>query len=155
MRRHALAALCLFAAALPSRTLAATCSVSATGTAFGSYDTLSLLDSDSTGTITVSCTTGIALLFGYDIKLSAGSAGSYSPRKLASGGNTLNYNLYTSVLRTTIWGDGTGGSSIVSDSFLLSIGTTNKNYTVYGRIPARQNAASGGYADTITVSVIY
>ena len=58
-------------------------------------------------------------------------------------------------LNTTVWGDGTGGSSKLTDGYLLGLITVIKTYTVYGRIPARQNIPAGAYADTITVTVNY
>src|SRR5688572_25492513 len=140
----------------PGTASAITCSVSATALGFGSYNTLSPLNTDATGTVSVTCSNLLSLLVSYDVLLSKGGAGSYSPRRLASGGNTLNYNLYTSILRTTIWGDGTGGSSKVTDGYLLgAIVPVTRNLTVYGRIPAQQNVASGTYTDSITVTVNY
>lgn len=141
---------------LPISGHAVNCSVSATAVGFGSYDTLSPLNNDATGTITVTCSNTLSLLVSYDILLSRGNAASYSPRHLSSGGNTLNYNLFTNITRTTIWGDGTGGSSKLSDGYLLGVLVpTVRNYTIYGRIPARQNVTSGSYADSITVTVNY
>lgn len=135
----------------------ANCSVSVTTVAFGSYNPFSGSVSDSTSTIQVSCSLGglISLGVSYEIKLSAGGAGSYAPRRMSSGANTLNYNLYTSNARTTVWGNGTGSTGTISDGYLLGLFTVNRNYTVYGRVPALQNARGGAYADTITVTVNY
>lgn len=134
----------------------AACSTSATLLAFGSYNPFAFGSSDSTGTITVSCTGGlISLLLSYDIKLSPGLYGSYATRKMGAGSNRLDYNLYTTVLRTTIWGDGSGGTGFVSDGYLLGVLTVNRNYSVYGRLPAAQNVAPASYSDTITVTVDY
>lgn len=91
----------------------------------------------------------------WDILLSTGSSGSFSPRRLFSGGNSLLYNLYTSAGRTQVWGDGTAGTAKVSDSQLLLVGTNQYSYTTYGRIPALQDRAPGAYMDTITVTVNY
>jgi spore coat protein U-like protein len=32
---------------------------------------------------------------------------------------------------------------------------TSSDFTVYGRIPARQNASVGSYSDTITVTITF
>lgn len=138
----------------PAQALLATCTVSATTVAFGSYNPFNASNTDSTGTISVACS-GLGVLVNYTIKLSTGGSGSYSPRRMSSGGNTLNYNLYTTSGRTTTWGDGTGGTGTISDGYTLSIGTTTRPYTVYGRVPALQNVRSGAYTDTITVTVDY
>jgi spore coat protein U-like protein len=135
-----------------------TCSVSATPVGFGVYDPFGSSPSDSSGTITVSCT-GLVLsvAVSYDILLNKGLyASSFLPRQMASGANRLNYNLYTDSARTIVWGDGTGGTSFVSDGYLLGLFTVNRDYTVYGRIPASQTGVhTGDYSDTITVTVNY
>jgi spore coat protein U-like protein len=124
--------------------------------AFGNYDPSSASPNDSSGNVQVTCTAvTLGLTVSYVIKLSAGNGASFSPRKMASGGNNLNYNIYTDAGHSSIWGDGTGGTSTVSDSYSGSILTRTLNYTVYGRIPASQNAAVGVYGDSITVTVEY
>lgn len=139
-----------------SSTANAVCSTSATAVGFGGYNTLSPINTDATGTVTVTCSGLLSLLVGYEILLSKGGAGTYTPRRLASGGNTLNYNIYTSITRTTIWGDNTGGSGRVTGSMLVQLLVpTSNNHTMYGRIPAQQNAVPGAYTDTITVTVNY
>lgn len=120
------------------------CDPSAQGVSFGSYDTFSNQPLDSTGNIGVSCDVSAS----YSIALSPGG-GSYASRAMASGAYTLKYNLYTDATRTTVWGDGTGGTATVNGS-----GTT-ADYTVYGRVPAGQNAYVGSYTDTITVTVTF
>lgn len=126
----------------------ALCNVSATGVAFGGYDPFSGSPTDAAGTITVGCLP----LEAYSLSLSAGS-GSFATRTLLDGANTLNYNLYTDASRSTVWGDGSGGTATVDDSIDL-LGLSN-DHTVYGRIPAGQNPYVGSYADTITVTVTF
>jgi spore coat protein U-like protein len=74
---------------------------------------------------------------------------------MSMGSHQLNYNLYTNSARTSIWGDGSSGTNTVGDSYTLGIGTTVNDYTVYGRIPALQNAYSGFYSDSVIVTVEY
>lgn len=127
------------------------CSVSASSmVAFGSFSPLTGSTVDSTGTINVTCDA----LSSYTISLSHGGSGTYSPRRMASGGNTLDYNLYRDAGRTQIWGDGTGGSSMVAGSFPLG---GSRDHTVYGRIPlsTQRDASVGSYSDSITVTVTY
>lgn len=131
------------------------CSVSATGVAFGNYNQLDASPADAAGNVQVSCGPLLGVTVSYDITLSTGGSASYTPREMASGANQLQYNLYTTSGRSIVWGDGTAGTSVVSDSYLLGLLTTTRNYPVYGRIPAGQNSAAGAYADSITVTVIY
>ena len=142
----ALLAALLVSIALPARA-AVNCTVTSSGVVFGSYDTFSSTPLDGTGPIQIVCNGNPS----FSISLSTGGSGSYAPRAMASGSYRLNYNLYTDAARTTIWGNGTGGTQTVS-------GTSPKpviDATVYGRIPARQNAAMGNYSDTVTVTVTF
>lgn len=144
--RHSLLALSLY---LPLLAYAA-CNVSATNVAFGTYNPFSGTALDSTGTVTVDC--DLLTLTPYTVSLSTGGSGTYTPRTMDSGGNKLQYNLYTDLTRTTIWGNGSGGTGTVSGSALLG---TPQNHTVYGRIPASQNPVVGSYTDAITVTVTF
>ena len=146
MRRAAgLAALMLIA---PTAAGAAVCGVSATPVAFGTYPPFSGTPTDSTGTVTVTCL-GSATI---SIALSTGGSGSYATRYMNNGAVHLLYQLYSNAGRTTVWGNGTGGTVTVSDTLT---GFASRNYTVYGRIPALQGVNPGAYADTITVTVSY
>jgi spore coat protein U-like protein len=130
------------------------CTVSASGVGFGAYNPFSGSNLDSTGTVTVSC---LGVLGGvFQVALSTGGSGTFSPRRMVSGANTLSYNLYVDSSRTQIWGDGSGGTSIRSlNCSLLCLGIP-QNFTVYGRIPASQTGThSGTYGDTITVTVTF
>jgi spore coat protein U-like protein len=131
------------------------CTVSATNLSFGQYVTSSGSAADTTGNIAVTCSGLANLLVGYTIALSTGASGSYAPRTLTSGANTLNYNLYTDLLRTTVWGNGSGSSTVSGSILVQLLFPTTNNHTVYGRIPASQNVAPGNYSDTITVTVNY
>lgn len=135
----------------------ASCIVSSSGVALGSYTFNQVGPTDATGNINVSCTLiGIVSLFvNYEIRLSAGISGSYAQRQLDSGANRLNYNLYSNPARSAIWGDGTAGTATVSDGYLLGLLSTVRDYPVYGRAPAGQNIAAGVYTDTITVTLLY
>jgi spore coat protein U-like protein len=133
-----------------------TCSVSANAVSFGVYDPFGVTALDSTGNVQVACNLAgvVAVLVNYTIQLNGGGSG-FSPRKMKSGTNALNYNLYTDGARTIIWGDGTAGTATVADSYMLSPTPVARNYPVYGRTVASQNAPPGAYADTITVTVNY
>ena len=140
---------------LQAMALLESCTVAAVPVAFGSYNPLSASPLSSTGTVTVTCTAIISLAVSYTIKLSQGGAGSYAPRKMAFSSNNLNYNLYTSNSYGVVWGDGTGGTSFVSDSYALALLINVVNYSVYGSVPALQNIPAGAYSDLITVTVNY
>jgi spore coat protein U-like protein len=70
---------------------------------------------------------------------------------MTSGSDTLSYSLYQDAGRTTLWGDGSAGTSARS-----STGTgTAQTFTVYGRVPSNATAPVGSYTDTITVTATY
>jgi spore coat protein U-like protein len=131
-------------------TVLSVCSVTATDLAFGNYDASSGTPNDATSTVTALCTPSET----YDIAIDAGSGAgaTVTNRLMTSGGSTLGYGLYTNAGRTTIWGDGTGGT-------LTQAGTgngANQNYTVFGRVPVGQYVAAGAYVDaTVTVTLTY
>lgn len=123
---------------------AATCTLSTGGIAFGGYDPFVAQDVDSVANISVTCDQPTA----YSIALSTGG-GTYEQRVMTSGLHQLLYNLYTDATLSTVWGDGSGHSATVGDTQLLA------TYTVYGRIPARQNAHVGVYNDTIVITLTF
>lgn len=144
-------ALCL---ACCSTVCSAACTVTATSHAFPDYAPLSGSAADTSSSITVECTGLLDLAV--EVRLSTGSSGSYAPRKMYKGTDMLNYNLYVDSGRTTtIWGDGSSGTSTVS-YVLVPLILDRRTDTVYGRVPASQTTAVPGYySDTITVTVEY
>jgi spore coat protein U-like protein len=127
---------------------APTCSASSTGLAFGAWSPAA---PPATGTIVITCRGGITIP--YSIALSSGS-GTFAQRRMTSGTSSLNYNLYTNVAHTIIWGDGSAGSSVVSGS-LSAPGTATTTTTVYGRYAPTPTPAPGAYGDTIIVTLTY
>jgi spore coat protein U-like protein len=135
------------------------CTASAGGIAFGIYNPLNNLANASTGTLRVTCNgrgTGSANVT-VSVSLSAGLSGSYATRKMFSGVNALNYNIYWSTAYNQIVGDGSGGSFAGSAGpFVVPAGGTNfATGTLYGLIPALQDVAPGSYNDVVTVTVTY
>jgi spore coat protein U-like protein len=131
------------------------CLVSSADLPFGSYtpNTGALTGNSA---ITVRCTKTTP----YTVALNAGSTagGSLAQRLMGSGANTLQYNLYTSAALTTVFGDGTGGTSMVPGTGNGMAVASAQTVTVYGSLldsAFNQNAAPGAYTDQITVTVTY
>jgi spore coat protein U-like protein len=126
----------------------AACTVSTTGVNFGAYSVFDPSPSDTTGTLTVRCT-GLNLVV--TATLSTGSSGSYATRTLRRGTEVLNYNLFADATRTSVLGDGNGGTT--DFSWFLLVGNQTRTQTIYGRIFAAQDVAVGNYSDTVIVTV--
>jgi spore coat protein U-like protein len=137
------------------------CTVAATGVAFGVYDPLLATADDSTGTLTVTCTYASPgpRDANYTVTLSPGSGGLYSQRQMAAGASSLGYNLFRDAARTQVWGNGTGGTTIISGTISLGPGVGNSTksqaHTLYGRAPAQQDVAPGTYNDSILVTLTF
>jgi spore coat protein U-like protein len=129
-----------------------TCSVTTTPVIFTNYDVFSTSPLNSTGTINVSCNNPEKKPIPVTIAISSGGSGKFNPRQMraATGTDRLNYYLFTDPSRTTIWGDGTSGTSIVSN-----VVTKQSSFitTIYGMIPPRQNLSAGSFADSLVVTV--
>jgi spore coat protein U-like protein len=130
----------------------ANCEVAATDLLFGAFD--GAIDINSTSTVGVRCTAGSP----YTVALNIGTGGgSFAARTLASGGDTLIYNLYRNAARTEIWGDGTASTFTVAGTGLGMTVPNTVNHTVFGALPAagNENAPIASYASTIQVTVTY
>jgi spore coat protein U-like protein len=139
---------------VPGSAYGVSCSVSTSGVNFGNYDVFSPAANDAAGNIRVSCSDLLIIGVSYEILISTGN-GSYLSRSMTSGSHTLTYNLYTASNYASIWGDGSAGTGKISAGFPLGILNQQRDHTVYGRIPAGQNAHVGSYSDTLTVTVTY
>jgi spore coat protein U-like protein len=129
------------------------CSAAATNMGFGTYDPLSGTPLDSTSTVSVTCTKATP----FTVALSAGATtgATLAQRRMTNGTDFMQYNLYTTTARTTIWGDGTGSTATVGGTGVNL--ATPVALTVYGRIPTAQTGLSTGtYTETtITATITY
>jgi spore coat protein U-like protein len=116
---------------------------------FGAYDIFARQpNNNGVGSLTIDCKGSGNDNF--EVTLSTGQSHSYTTRTMRSGGNHLDYNLYTSADRSAVWGDGHGGSQLM---------TVRKNKAttlhVFGQIPAGQDVAVGTYTDPIVATVTF
>jgi len=134
-------------------TVQKTCAVSANPLAFGTYTPGGGALTANT-TLSVRCTKTTP----YTVSLNAGTTtgGTLAQRLMAGGGDTLQYNLYTTAALATVFGDGTGSSATLGGTG-SGVNTAN-TVTVYGQLPdsaANQAVTPTNYGDTITVTVAY
>jgi spore coat protein U-like protein len=127
-------------------TVQATCLVSATPLAFGTYTGAV---ATSTSAVSVTCTNTTS----YNVGLSAGLAtgASVTTRQMTGPASALlGYALFSDPARTVNWGNTIGTDTVT--------GTGNgvaQAITVYGQATAGQFVAPGAYTDTITATVTY
>ena len=135
---------------LPQPALAAKCSFqSVAGVNFGAYDVFSPNpNNNGVGSLIIACNGGGSNRF--NVALNAGQSHSHVSRVMRSGANTLIYDLFTDSACTVIWGDGTGGSSMMT----VTRNSTTTLY-IYGEIPAGQDVAAGIYTDNIIATVTF
>jgi spore coat protein U-like protein len=131
---------------------AQSCTVVAPSLAFGAYNPMATSPTNSTSSLTVRCQSNADASISYQMLLETGGSGTFSPRKMSN----LAYQLYSNASRTIIWGDGTAGTSAVSDSYHLEANApVTRTYTIYGQIPALQRVSPNSYSDTVTIIVMY
>ena len=129
---------------------APSCTISTTAVSFGNYNVFSATPTDSTGSVIFNCN---AQATSIRVTLSSGVSASFSPRTLRKGSESLAYNLYLDAARTSIWGDGGGGTA----QYGPTNPANNQNVTVvvYGRIPAGQDVTAGAYSDTVVATIVF
>lgn len=134
------------------------CGVSTSNLLFGNINPLQSSNTDTAGSVTVTCGGVAGLLIPVTVDLSKGSGTSFANRSMGSGANRLRYNVYADSARTQVFGDTTsstidGGGAILLNA--LGIGPT-LTINLYGRVPGSQTTVVPGvYADSLTVTLTY
>lgn len=129
-----------------SATLQATCVISVSPLAFGTYTGVV---SNATATITITCTKSTA----YNVGLDVGQGGNAtSAQRILTGpsGTAVGYTMSQNAAHTINWGPTVGSDTVAG------VGTgAAQTLTVYGQIFAGQYAVPGAYSDVITAAVTY
>jgi spore coat protein U-like protein len=130
-----------------SATVSTVCALSTTPLGFGEVSLTGV--TNGSASVTATCTDGGA----YDIGIDDGLHADAGQRKLVSGDNSLNYDLYSDASYGTRWGN------IVGTSAVSGTGDgTPQELQIYGQIAASQAIVSGNgieYADTVAVTITY
>ncbi|WBY03764.1 spore coat U domain-containing protein [Ramlibacter tataouinensis] len=124
---------------------------------FGVYDVLATTPRDSQTDIHVTCNrdsgpANISLTIGLGPGTNSTST---SSRKLvsATGTTPLSYELFQDNARTIHWGNSAAIDAATRTQFIPNKTPTAVLFTVYGRIPPRQDAVAGTYADSVQVNL--
>jgi spore coat protein U-like protein len=130
------------------------CNIRVTPMSFGNYDVFSSIPLDSSASITLDCSKDVTKA---DVTISESSiSGTFNPRRMrkSGGSDLLDYNVFTDVTRTSILGNGTGGTTVVKLKRPTSKPEPwSQSIDVYGRIPPGQDVSAGNYSDSLTVTI--
>jgi spore coat protein U-like protein len=134
--------------------------VSSSGIAFGVYDTLSAVPTDTLTNIRVFCErNGGPQIVVMTMRLGPGANGTSASdrrmRQLGGGTDYLAYGLYRDVSRSAVWGSNESVDT-VSQTVTIAVpnkGTQTATFTIYGRIPALQDVSAGSYADSVQITL--
>lgn len=133
----------------------ASCAINSAALTFGPYQTFSAQPTDGVGTVEISCTnldaTGSS---GVSVALGIGSSasGTAAERRMSGNGSTLRYGIYSDAAHTQNWTQGNDGPQLPTGA-LQAHETRQLRFTLYGRIPPRQNATAGSYSDSLVLTV--
>lgn len=140
-------------AVLPvNATVIAACAVGSSTLAFGTFTPGGAV-LNVNGNLSITCTNGN----NYTIALNKGSGtGATLANRIMIGSlapGVLNYTIYTTTARTTVWGDGTASTATVAGT---GSGVA-QSITVPGQIFAGQatTATPGNYTDTVNITVSF
>ena len=139
------------------------CALEATSSmAFGGYDTMSNNPLDELGRVAYRCYRvapppgSVATAADDDsgqrvvtISISAGNSGNFN--RYMSGPERLRYNIYLDASKTSVWGDGTGGTNVYTGQVDPNNQTTT--VPVFGRAFGGQDVVAGAYGDNLIVTL--
>ena len=134
-----------------------TCSFSSNpGVAFGAYDDSSATPTDISSSVVVHCIRVLGTN-NANVVLQVGpstTSGTIATRQMRSGANRMDYNLYRDAGRSQIWGQTPGVDTVTLNTGNIgNNGSADVTFTIYGRIPALQNASVGAYSDNVQITV--
>jgi spore coat protein U-like protein len=103
-------------------------------------------ETDDSGALTYQCSDGATAT----IQLSEGNSNSYSERYMTDGSDDLNYNIFTTNGGSTVWGNGTGSSTVAATA-----DGSSHTQNIYVVVPHGQFVEAGTYSDTVTAEIDY
>ncbi|WP_228398711.1 Csu type fimbrial protein [Limnobaculum xujianqingii] len=117
------------------------------------FNNIDVTSTQNAGSIMVRCTPKTNVTLGIDGGLnSGGTVGTGRLMKLATGTNTLKYQLYQDSNHTTIWGNNSNGGQNLT---VMSDGSVQK-IDIYARLFSSTSLpAVGQYSDTVLITVSY
>lgn len=137
-------------------TITGACSLVANDLDFGTNNGAIAANIDKTSTLIANCTNGTPYSIGLDNGIGFNATASVRKMTNSADSSTVNYSLYTSTGRTTVWDNNCtaipAGSSCVGQTGNGGDQTIN----VYGRVPGGQSSVTiGTYVDTVVAKLTF
>lgn len=127
------------------------CTIDTRPLSFGTYDPEANAELDALAQVIYTCNNHAKKI---RIEMTTGGSNQFSPRHMsASAVDHLDYNIYLDATHQTIWGQGLYGTDVYYENNPPN--GTPVIVPAYGRILARQNPATGQYADALIVRVLF
>ena len=134
--------------------------VSGTSLAFGEYDFFARAPKDSLATVTVTCDRDggpqqLDILMRVDQGSNGIGVGNRRMQHNGGSGSFLAYGLYRDVARSSLWGVTDNVDTVTASLSVPNKGSASAVFTIYGRIPVRQDMAAGTYSDSVQITILY
>ena len=136
--------------------ITASCTINPATLIFASTAGTTLITTAVNGssTVSITCTGGSP----YSIAMDNGANASGSQRRMNSGANFLNYNLYVDAAHTLPWSTATNSTTCTTagDCFLGTGNGAAQTINIYGVVPTTATAPPPGtYTDTVTMTITF
>ena len=120
--------------------------IAATPLSFGTYSPMDTMSLASTATISYECDKSAQAK---SIVIDGGLyAQNNTPRRMSSGSDYLNYNLFLDATHTAVWGDANPNQYLYAPANGVPY-----QVTIYGLIRADQDVSAGTYSDSVVVTL--
>jgi spore coat protein U-like protein len=135
-----------------------TCSGSNVVLPFGPYDVLSPSPAQTQGDFVVTCSRvggpqNTVLTVSIGPSATSGSVASRQMRH--ANGDRLAYNVFREAARISVWGQTAAVDTVARTISVPNNASATAAFTLFGRIPAQQDARIGAYTDSLVITVSY
>ncbi len=155
MERRLWLAICLLLGAMPIAAHAQVCSGTSTALDFGTIGATPTARRDTTSSMSVTCTgtVGQTVRACVGIPPGAGTSSTLANRRMNSGANIVQFQIYKDVARTQIWGlVGNPQTPLTLDIPITSPSGNTDMATAYGRIFSGQVKPAGNYVSNFSLA---
>lgn len=138
-------------------TITGACTITANDLDFGTNNGAIAANIDAQSTLVANCTNGTPYSIGLNNGVGSGATASVRKMTNSADSSTVNYSLYTTSGRTTVWDNNCTALPGTAASCSNGTGTgANQTLNVFGRVPGGQNNVTvGSYVDTVVATLTF